>query len=122
VCEDYPVHELGLLRQVVVAVEEAAARAGASRVEAVGLRVGSLSGASPDALEGAWPIAVADTALRGARLELETVAAAVWCPGCAAEQPIDEFYALTCPVCGTPAGELVSGREFEVAFADLDVP
>jgi hydrogenase nickel incorporation protein HypA/HybF len=59
--------------------------------------------------------------LQGARLELEIVAAAVWCPGCAAEQAIDEFYALTCPVCGTPAGELVRGREFEVTFADLDL-
>jgi hypothetical protein len=37
-------------------------------------------------------------------------------------QLIDEFYALTCPVCGTPTGNLVSGREFEVSYADLDIP
>ena len=115
-------HELGLLRSVVVAVELAATKAGARGVEAVGLRVGSLCGAIPEALEGAWPIAIAGTAVEGARLDLEVVPAAVWCPNCRKEQPIDEFYALTCPVCGTPAGNLVHGREFEVAYADLDLP
>ena len=115
-------HELGLLQSVVTAVTKAATDAGATKVEAVGLRVGSLSGAVPEALDGAWPIATARTVVAGARLEIETVQAAVWCPGCAAEQPIDEFYALTCPVCGTPAGTLVRGRELAVAYADLDIP
>ena len=115
-------HELGLLRSVVVAVERAATNTGARGVEAVGLRVGSLSGAVPEALVGAWPIAVAGTVVEGARLDLEVIPAAVWCPNCREEQPIDEFYALTCPVCGTPAGNLVHGREFEVAYADLDLP
>ena len=96
--------------------------AGANDVEAVGLRVGSLSGAALEALTGAWPIATAHTVVAGARLEIETVVAAIWCPGCACEQPVDEYYALTCPVCGTPSGNLVRGREFAVAFADLEIP
>jgi hydrogenase nickel incorporation protein HypA/HybF len=113
-------HELGLLRGVVAAVERAADRAGAVRVEAVGLRVGTLSGAVPDALLGAWPIAIANSPLRGSRLVIETVQAAVWCSVCDGEQPIDQFFALTCPACGTPTGALVRGREFEVGYADLD--
>ncbi|QGF23101.1 hydrogenase maturation nickel metallochaperone HypA [Raineyella fluvialis] len=114
-------HELGLLRSVADAVSAAAARAGAIGVQAVGLRVGTLSGTVPEALEGAWPIAVADTVAEGARLELEVVPATVWCPRCATDQPIDEFFALTCPVCGTPTGTLTHGREFEVTWADLDI-
>ncbi len=116
------VHELGLLRSVADAVAATAARAGATGVEAVGLRVGTLSGALPEALEGAWPLAVAGTPVEGARLELEIVPAAVWCPGCRAERPVDEFFALTCPVCGTPTANLVHGREFDVTWADLDLP
>jgi hydrogenase nickel incorporation protein HypA/HybF len=112
-------HELGLLRSVVTHVERIAAQAGASRVEAVGLRVGTLSGALPAALEGAWPMASAGTVAHGSRLEVEVVRAAVWCPGCQAEQPVDEVFALTCPVCGTPTGQLVRGREFAATFADL---
>ena len=115
-------HELGLLRGVVIAVEQAVARAGATGVEAVGLRVGTLSGADPEALSGSWPLAVFATSLAGARLELEVVPAAIFCDHCGCEQPIDEFYALTCPACGTPCGNIVHGREFEVAFADLDLP
>jgi hydrogenase nickel incorporation protein HypA/HybF len=143
---DDPVHELGLLRGVVAAVEreiariEGESRAGTVprvegesaeqpvrvkqpvRVDAVGLRVGTLSGAVPEALEGAWPIAIVGTALSGARLDIQVIQAAIWCPTCARDQPVDQFYALTCPTCGTPSGHLVRGREFEVAYADLDIP
>lgn len=115
-------HELGILRSVVAAVERAARDAHATGVEAVGLRVGTLSGAVPDALQGAWPIAVDGTVLAGARLELEPVQAAIWCAACAAEQPVDEAYALVCPACGTPSGALVRGRELAVTFADLVTP
>jgi len=115
-------HELGLLNGVVVAVERAAAKHGATAVNAVTVRVGSLSGAVPEALQGAWPIATAGTIVDGAELIIEEVQAAVWCPTCDAAQPIDEFFALVCPVCGTPTGQLVSGREFEVTYADLAEP
>ncbi|MCL2470221.1 MAG: hydrogenase maturation nickel metallochaperone HypA [Propionibacteriaceae bacterium] len=115
-------HELGLLQGVVTVVEKAAASAGATGVEKVGLRVGTISGAIPEALDGAWPIVIAGTILEGAVLDIEVVTAAVWCPTCEANQPIDEFFALTCPVCGTPTGQLVAGREFAVTYADLTTP
>jgi hydrogenase nickel incorporation protein HypA/HybF len=116
------VHELGLLRSVVAAVAKAAADAQATSVEAVGLRVGSLSGAVPEALEGAWPLAIDGTALHGARLDIETVEAAVYCPTCDANQPIDEFFALLCPVCRSVATAIVPGsKDFTVVYADMDV-
>lgn len=115
-------HELGLLQGVVKAVTRVARANGASAVEAVGLTVGGLSGAEPEALAGAWPMAIAGTILEGSRLNITSVSAAVWCPACQAEQTIDQFYALTCPVCGHPTGQLVRGREFEVDYADLATP
>jgi len=116
------VHELGLLRSVVAAVEKVAHDAGATAVEAVGLRVGTLSGAVPVALHGSWPLATAGTVVAGARLDLDMVTAAVWCATCDAEQPVDEFFALECPVCATPTAQLVRGRELTVTYAELDVP
>lgn len=110
-------HELSLLASVVQAVQRSV---GGADVVAVGLRVGSLSGAVPEALEGAWPIAIDGTSLAGSRLEIEPVAATIWCAICEAEQPVDEYFALTCPECGTPTGNLVHGREFEVCFADVE--
>ncbi|MDR1825836.1 MAG: hydrogenase maturation nickel metallochaperone HypA [Bifidobacteriaceae bacterium] len=112
-------HELGLLSGVVPAVVEAASQRGATGCEAVGLQVGALTGAVPEALQGAWPLATAGTILEGARLEIEPLPAAIWCPGCQAEVEIDQFYALTCPICATPSGQLVHGREFQVTWADL---
>jgi hydrogenase nickel incorporation protein HypA/HybF len=114
------VHELGLLTGVVKAVERTMADKGASGVEAVELRVGSLSGAELDALEAAWPLAVMGSQVKGAKLRIEWVQAAVYCPQCQAEREIDEFFALVCPQCGTPTGQLARGREFEVAAAWLD--
>ncbi|MDR1833745.1 MAG: hydrogenase maturation nickel metallochaperone HypA [Propionibacteriaceae bacterium] len=112
-------HELGLLRGVVkAAVAAVAGKPGA--IAAVGLRVGTLSGAVPQALEGAWPLAIAGTRLESARLEIEPVPAAVYCPACQAEQPIDEFFALACPVCAAPTGALARGREFQLAYVDLE--
>ena len=113
-------HELGLLQGVVTAVEKAATASGASRVEAVGLTVGSRTGADPEALVGAWPVATAGTILDGSSLVLDYRPAAVWCPTCGKAQPIDEFFAYTCPECGTPTGKLVSGDEFEVTYADIE--
>ena len=121
-CQDGWVHELGLLHGVVQAVERTVSARQASAVRAVGLRVGSLSGASPEALVGAWPLATAGSIVDGADLDIEAITAAVWCPTCAAEQEIDEFFAWTCPVCGTATGQLVRGREFEVVYADLETP
>ncbi len=88
----------------------------------VAVRVGALAGVTPDGLEGAWELATAGSAVEGARLLVEAVPAAVFCPACAGEQEIDAFYALRCPVCGTPTGDLVRGRELEVAYVELDVP
>ena len=112
-------HELALLHGVVAAVAKKATAIGATSVDSVTLRVGSLSGAIPEALAGAWPLAIDGTALEGAELSIEMVQAAIWCPTCQACQAIDEFYAWTCPVCGTASGQMVAGREFEVRTAEM---
>ncbi|WP_420174769.1 hydrogenase maturation nickel metallochaperone HypA [Luteococcus sp. OSA5] len=114
-------HELGLLTTVVAAVEQAVqASPTATRASAVGLRVGSMSGTTVEALQGAWPIAIHGSCLDGATLDVEHVQAAVHCLTCREDREIDEFYALVCPVCQTPTGNLVRGREFDVAWADLE--
>ncbi|TIC80205.1 hydrogenase maturation nickel metallochaperone HypA [Nocardioides sp. GY 10127] len=112
-------HELGLLASVVTAVEDALTdRPGT--VSAVGLTVGTMSGAEPVALDAAWPMASAGTRLAGARLVVETVQAAVACPTCARDVEVDELYAWRCPVCDTPAGAISRGKELSVAWVDVE--
>lgn len=114
-------HELSLLTSVVAAVEKAAAAIEVTRINTVCLQVGTMSGAIPEALRDAWPLAIAGTSLAGATLELVVVPAAVWCPTCQREREIDEFFALACPVCDTPTANLVRGREFEIDWVDWDI-
>lgn len=115
-------HELGLLTSVVAAVEKAAADANyqVTRVEKVALNVGTMSGAVPEALYGSWPIAREGTVCAAAELEVNTVPASVYCSGCAQDVEIDEFFALLCPKCGMPTGNLTHGREFEISWVEWD--
>ena len=110
-------HELSLLAGVVDAAVEAAA---GRTVKQVNLDVGTMSGAVPDILENTWPIAIECTPLAGTKLELTIIPATVFCPGCNGEQEIDEFFALTCPVCGTPTADMRHGREFQLTSIDVE--
>ncbi|MEO6604099.1 MAG: hydrogenase maturation nickel metallochaperone HypA [Aeromicrobium sp.] len=117
-------HELALLTSVVRAVERAIAAPDGQTDPApsvVALKVGKLSGADPQALESAWPLASAGSIVEGARLVLDVVAATVWCEGCERDVMIDEFYALCCPECGRPTAELTGGRELEIAYVEIEV-
>ena len=115
-------HELGLLTSVVAAVENAAAQADSqiTRVEKVALEVGTMSGAIPEALYGSWPISRQDSICAEAELEVTSIPASVYCPRCARDVPIDEFFALACPECGMPTGNLAHGREFKIAWVQWD--
>lgn len=109
-------HELSLLRGVVDAVEKAA---GGRTVEAVGIKVGARSGVEVDCLENAWPLAIIDSCCDQAKLHITAVPSTVWCTTCNSEVPIDEYFALTCPICETPTGDLRGGGEFEVSWVDV---
>ncbi|EPD69114.1 hydrogenase nickel insertion protein HypA [Corynebacterium pyruviciproducens ATCC BAA-1742] len=110
-------HELSLLSGVV---DAAVGAAGGREVRQVNLNVGTLSGAVPEILENTWPIAIEGTPLAGARLELTIIPATVFCPTCDCEREIDEFYALTCPECGTPTADMRHGREFQLTSIDVE--
>jgi len=113
------VHELSIALSVVELATEQAREAGASRVEAVHLRVGALSGVVSDALRFAFDVACRDTPLAGARLVIEEVPIAVFCPKCRAERTL-RAARLRCPVCGTPTPELVRGTELELTVLEVD--
>ncbi|MEJ5928373.1 hydrogenase maturation nickel metallochaperone HypA [Corynebacterium sp. H128] len=110
-------HELGILTGVVSTVTNAAA---GRAISAVGLKVGTRSGVIEEALMAAWPIATAGTACEDAELRIEVITATVFCPQCDTERAIDEYFALTCPVCDFPTADLRHGKEFEVAFVDVE--
>jgi hydrogenase nickel incorporation protein HypA/HybF len=113
-------HELSIAMGIVdVAAEEAERRR--SRVVAVHIKVGTLSGVVPNALVSAFELARDSTPLAQAELIIEEVPVAAYCPTCAAEREV-VFPQLSCPICGAPTPEVIRGRELEVTALEIESP
>ncbi|MEU1277982.1 hydrogenase maturation nickel metallochaperone HypA [Streptomyces sp. NPDC005805] len=108
-------HEMSLALAVVDQVEEAARERGAGSVASVRLSVGELAGVVPQALAFCFELACAGTLLEGAELTAETVPARAHCVPCDREWAVGMPPDLCCPGCGTPAQDLLSGRELRIA-------
>ncbi len=104
------------------AIEEVLAQASdhhAGRVHRIVLRVGALSGVEPDALRLAFDASTRGTAADGAELDIESVPARGRCPDCNLEFAVESDFIFTCPRCCHISGELVQGRELELARIEM---
>lgn len=114
-----PMHEVSILAAAVRMAVESAQAAGARRITGLRLRVGTLSGAVPEAMRFAWDLVSGDTIAAGARLEMESVPAVRWCATCRAEFEGADFF-NECPRGHNLGGELRRGRELDLAAVELE--
>lgn len=112
-------HELSIMEEAIRMAVDAAKSAGKSRVLALRLRVGTLSGVVPESLRFAWDVVCSGTIAAGASLEIESVPAACWCATCRAEFECTDFF-NECPRCHDVSGELRRGRELEIAAVEVE--
>jgi hydrogenase nickel incorporation protein HypA/HybF len=112
-------HEVSIMAEAVRMAVETARAAGARRVTGLRLRVGTLSGAAPEAMRFAWDVVCRDTIAEGAWLEIEPVPAVCWCATCRTEFASVEVFD-ECPHCHNLSGELRSGRELDIAAVTLN--
>jgi len=115
-------HELSMAYSLVELASESAAKAGATKVSAVHLRLGALSGVVRGALEFCFEIATADTILNHATLIVEELPVKVYCIPCAAEVEIESIQKFCCPRCDTPSGDIRQGRELEIESIEIEMP
>jgi hydrogenase nickel incorporation protein HypA/HybF len=113
------VHELSIARDLIDLAAEHVARAGASRVVRIRLRLGALAGVIPPALRTAFEAAKVGTPAAGASLDVEDVAAAIYCGPCAAERTLATVQSRRCPVCGTAEETLTAGAELELVEIEV---
>ncbi|MEO6655322.1 MAG: hydrogenase maturation nickel metallochaperone HypA [Pyrinomonadaceae bacterium] len=113
-------HELSIAMSIVEGASEEAVRHPGERVEVVRLQVGKLSGVVKDALLFSYELACEGTPLMGSRLEIEEIAAAIFCRECNAEKDITSIQDFRCPVCGTASSEVVRGRELLIIGLELE--
>ena len=113
-------HELSIAMSIVEMAEEEAQSHGASKVQAVHLRLGVFSGVVKDALLASYDLACASTVLEGSKLIIEEVQVEIQCPICEAARRVDSIQLLRCPECGTLSSEVVRGKEIEVIALEID--
>jgi hydrogenase nickel incorporation protein HypA/HybF len=113
------VHELSLVASVFDILEEKAREQGASRVTAVVLRVGRMSGVVPELLESAFDIYKKGTLAEGGRLEIVIVPVKLLCPDCGGAS-VREDTDFSCAACGSRRVEIVEGREIFVEKIELE--
>ena len=106
-------HELGITQNIVRIVQEEAARAGATRISTVKLRVGEMTGIVDRSLRFCFEFCAKGTIAEGAALEIERISLRARCKGCAKEFTVED-YRLVCPTCESRQVEITEGKELQV--------
>jgi hydrogenase nickel incorporation protein HypA/HybF len=112
-------HELSIALSLLDLAAEEAERRGETRVAAIHLRLGPLSGVVKEALLSAYQLAREGTDLEQAELVIEEVPLVGYCPACAGPRPLASPQMLCCQSCGTPSSEIVSGREMDLVALEV---
>jgi hydrogenase nickel incorporation protein HypA/HybF len=108
-------HELGITRNIVAIVSEAAH---GRRVCRVTLEVGKLSGVMVDAIRFCFDIVAEGTVLQGAALEIREPAGRALCRGCGAEFETAALW--TACACGSRDVVRLQGEELSVKTMELE--
>jgi hydrogenase nickel incorporation protein HypA/HybF len=98
---------------------EEAARHGDARVTQIHVKLGPLSGVVGSALLSAYELARQGSALEEAELIIQEVPVVVHCPVCETARPPVSAQDFRCATCGTPAAEVLSGRELELVAMEI---
>jgi hydrogenase nickel incorporation protein HypA/HybF len=112
-------HELSIAMSLVELAQQEAERTSA-RVTALHVKIGALTGVFKDALLSSYEMASYDTPLRGSQLIIEDVPIVIYCPHCQAERNVDSAQFFCCSVCGTPATQILHGKELELTALEVE--
>jgi hydrogenase nickel incorporation protein HypA/HybF len=112
-------HEFSIATSLLEIISQEAIAYQGARVEEVTLKIGTLSGVVPEALEFAFQVLSEGTVADGARLVIERVALRIACRACGTESmPADPF--IICPQCGSADVEIRAGRELEIESMEIE--
>lgn len=112
-------HEAGLAMRFLDAVLDEAGRHAASRVRAVGARVGELHGVVDHHLTIFFTAMAAGTPAEGARLVIERVPATAVCRDCGAGSSGPRHF-RACSACGGTGLDPLTGLEMQLAWLELE--
>ena len=103
-------HELAICQALVRRIENLAAEHEGESLQRVVLLVGPLSGAEPELIKHAFPLAAAGSAAANAALDIDISPVEVFCRQCGTTTTSTAGN-LTCSNCGAWRTELIAGDE-----------
>jgi hydrogenase nickel incorporation protein HypA/HybF len=112
-------HEMSLAEGVLQLIEDAARQQGFSRVTAVWLEIGQLSGVEVEAMRFCFDAVTRDSVADGARLEIVETPGSGWCMVCAKTVPMREVFG-ECPECGSHQMQVGAGTEMRVKELEVE--
>ncbi len=89
------------------------------KVERVNVQVGKLSAIVPDSLTFCFDMAIKDTPLEGAKLNIEALAVVAECRDCGITWTITGPV-FTCEKCKSGAIKIISGRELDIKSIEIE--
>jgi hydrogenase nickel incorporation protein HypA/HybF len=112
-------HEMGIALQVVeIAIDSIPADFKNAQVKAVNLKIGKLAAVAPESLQFCFQIAIQDTPLREARLNIEEIPLRMKCTDCNVEWTAHEPV-FVCRKCNGGSIEMLSGRELDITSIEV---
>ena len=108
-------HELGIARNIVAIVSDAAR---GRKVRRVTLEVGALSGVMTDAIAFCFPVVAEGTVVEDALLDIHEIEGRARCTVCASEFAMPTLY-TACP-CGSRQLERLQGEELNIKTMELE--
>ena len=112
-------HELSIAMSLLDLAQEELYRQGGGQLLALHLKLGPLSGVVQEALIGAFDQARKSTDFPDCRLLIEETPILVNCSTCGGVHPARSIQEICCQNCGTPATQIVSGRELELSAMEI---
>lgn len=112
-------HEMSIAMQIVeIAVASIPSDLKNAQVKRVNLKIGKLAAVVPESLRFCFQIAVRDTPLREADLNIEEIPLRVRCTDCNAEWIAHEPVFI-CRECNSGSVEMLSGRELDITSIEV---
>lgn len=112
-------HEFALMESIFDIVQKQADLFEFQHIDRIGLEVGELSGAMPDALQFAFDVLKQNTPRMNDSTELEItfVKAKAKCVQCKQEYE-PETYIAVCPSCHLAIGQIIDGEQLQVIYIE----
>lgn len=112
-------HELSIIQSILdTTLAALQKRGGNDAIEAIELQIGELAGIELSTLKFLWPVAVGDTLLADAALQIEHIPGKANCSDCEAAFAIRHFYE-PCPACGSHFLKITQGEELRIKSITL---